>query len=281
MENPLKILVTTPRGKVGSEVVRLLKDQATLRLGAHALEDTKRAFPGLEVVRLDLNDAASVEAAVRGVDAVYLAAPGDFPPQPGKQLIDAAKRAGVKKVVLLSAMGVDAAPQSPLRQVEVHLEGSGLGWTVLRPTWFMQNFSTSHARSIGAGVLAEPAADQQTAFIDTRDIAAVAAKALLEGGHTGQVYTLTGSELLSRADVTATLSKELGRPVAYQALSDEEFRAAMQPHLTASYLELLSMLYAGVRQGWTARQTDDVQRVLGRAPITFAQFVKDHRAVWS
>lgn len=277
----MKILVTTPRGKVGSEVVQLLKDRATLRLGAHALEETARAFPGLEVARFDLNDAASVEAAVRGVDAVYLAAPGDFPPEPGKRLVDAAKRAGAKKVVLLSAMGVDAAPQSPLRQVELHLEESGLEWTVLRPTWFMQNFSTSHARSIGAGALAEPAADQKTAFIDARDIAAVAAKALLEGGHAGKTYTLTGPELLSRADVAAALSRELGRPVAYQPLTDEQFRAAMKPHLPASYLELLSTLYAGVRQGWTERQTDDVQRVLGRAPIGFAQFVKDHRAVWS
>lgn len=277
----MKILINTPRGKVGSELVRLLKDQATVRLGAHTVDATKQAFPGLEVVRLDLNDAASVAAAVQGVDAVYLAAPGDFPPEPGKRLIDAAKQAGVKKAVLLSAMGVDAAPQSSLRQVEVHLEGSGLAWTVLRPTWFMQNFSTSHAQSIGAGTLAEPAGDKKTAFIDTRDIAAVAAKALLEDGHAGKTYTLTGPELLTRGDVAGTLTKTLGRNVTYEAITDEQFRAAMKPHLSASYLELLSMLYAGVRQGWTERTSDDVQRVLGRAPITFAQFAKDHRAVWS
>jgi uncharacterized protein YbjT (DUF2867 family) len=229
------------------------------------------------VVRLELNDAASVTAAVQGVDAVYLAAPGDFPPEPGKRLIDAAKQAGVKKVVMLSAMGVDAAPQSPLRQVEVHLEGSGLAWT----TWFKQNFSTSHAQSIRAGVLAETAGDKKTAFIDTRDIAAVAAKALLEDGHAGKTYTLTGPELLSRGDVAGTLSKTLGRDVRYHAITDEQFREAMKPRVSASYLELLSRLYAGVRQGWTERTSDDVQRVLGRAPIAFAQFARDHRAIWS
>lgn len=277
----MKILITTPRGKVGQELVRLLKDRATLRLGAHSIDETKRAFPGHEAVRLDLNDEASVKAAVAGVDAVYLASPADFPPEPEKRLIDLAKAAGVKKVVKLSAMGVDAAPQSALRQVELHLEASGLKWTVLRPTWFMQNYTTSNAQPIRQGTLAEPAGDAKTAFIDARDIAAVAAKALLDDAHAGHTYTLTGPELLSRKDVAAALSKELGRPVSYVAVSDAQFRDAVKSFMSPAYLELLSTLYAGVRAGWTERQTDDVQRVLGRAPVSFAQFAKDHRAVWS
>lgn len=277
----MKILITTPRGKVGQELVRLLKDQATLRLGAHSVDETKQAFPGVEAVRLDLNDEASVKAAVAGVDAVYLASPADFPPEPEKRLIDLAKAAGVKKVVKLSAMGVDAAPQSALRQVELHLEASGLKWTVLRPTWFMQNYTTSNAQPIRQGTLAEPAADAKTAFIDARDIAAVAAKALLDDAHAGKTYTLTGPELLTRQDVVAALSKELGRPVTYVAVSDEQFREAVKGFMSPAYLELLSSLYAGVRAGWSARTTDDVRQVLGRAPTSFAQFAKDHRAVWS
>lgn len=278
----MKILITTPRGKVGAELVRLLTARgATLRLGAHSLEETRKAFPGLETVQLDYTDAASVSAAVQGVDAVYLASPGDFAPEPEKRLIDAAKAAGVKRVVKLSAMGVDAAPQSALRQVELHLEASGLQWTVLRPTWFMQNFTTSNAAPIRSGTLAEPAGDKKTAFIDARDIAAVAAEALLDGRHAGKTYTLTGPELLSRAEVVATIGKELGRTIEYLPVSDEQFRGAVKGMLSPAYLELLSMLYAGVRQGWTERKTDDVQQVLGRAPIGFAQFAKDHRAVWS
>ena len=277
----MKILITTPRGKVGQELVRLLKGQATLRLGAHSIDETKQAFPGLEAVHLDLNDEASVKAAVAGVDAVYLASPADFPPEPEKRLIDLAKAAGVKKIVKLSAMGVDAAPQSALRQVELHLEASGLKWTVLRPTWFMQNYTTSNAQPIRQGTLAEPAADAKTAFIDARDIAAVAARVLLDDAHAGKTYTLTGPELLTRKDVVATLSKELGRPVSYVAVSDAQFRDAVKGFLSPAYLELLSTLYAGVRAGWTERRTDDVQQVLGRAPVAFAQFAKDHRAVWS
>jgi len=277
----MKILVTTPSGKVGQELVAILKSKgATLRLGAHSVEKARAAFPGLEVVRLDHTDPATHAAAVAGVDAVYLASPGDFPSAPEKALVDAARKAGVKKVVKLAAMGIEHS-DNPLRQVEEHVRASGLAFTFLHPTWFMQNFSTSMAGGIKAGTLAEPAADKKTAFIDARDIAAVAAKALLEPGHEGKTYTLTGAELLSRAEVAQALSKELGRPVAYLPVTDEQFRAAVKAYLTPSYLELLSHLYSTVRAGHTEVKTDTVQQVLGRPPIAFAQFLRDHRAVWA
>jgi uncharacterized protein YbjT (DUF2867 family) len=277
----MKILVTTPSGKVGQELVAILrKAGATLRLGAHSVDKAKAAFPGLEVVRLDHTDPATHAAAVQGVDALYLAAPGDFPSAPEKALVDAARRAGVKKVVKLAAMGIEHS-DNPLRQVEEHVRASGLGFTFLHPTWFMQNFSTSMAGAVKSGTLAEPAADKKTAFIDARDIAAVAAKALLEPGHEGKTYTLTGAELLSRAEVAQALSKELGRTVSYLPISDEQFRGAVKGFLPPSYLELMSHLYSMVRAGHTEVKTDTVQQVLGRPPIAFAQFVRDHRAAWA
>ena len=277
----MKILVTTPSGKVGQELVKVLKERGVaVRLGAHSVEKTRQAFPGLEVVPLDYGMPATLEAAVQGVDAVYLAAPGDFPSAPEKALVDAAKKAGVKKVVKLAAMGIEGS-DNPMRQVEEHIRASGLAFTFLHPTWFMQNFTTSHAGAIKAGTLAEPAADRKTAFIDTRDIAAVAAEVLTTPGHDGKTYTLTGPDLLSRAEVVEILGKELGRKVAYLPVTDEQFRAAVKGHLAESYVELLSMLYAGVRAGWTEARTDDVQKVLGRPPISFARFAKDHRATWA
>jgi len=277
----MKILVTTPSGKVGQELVLLLQQRgATLRLGAHSVEKARSAFPGLEVVRLDHTEPATHAAAVQGVDALYLASPGDFPSAPEKALVDAAKKAGVQKVVKLAAMGVEQS-DNPLRQVEEHIRASGLAFTFLHPSWFMQNFSTGMAGGLKAGTLAEPAADAKTAFIDTRDIAAVAAKALLEPGHEGQTYTLTGSQLLSRAEVALAVGKEVGRTITYLPVSDEQFRAAVKGMLTPSYTDLLSHLYSVVRAGHTSVTTDTVQKVLGRAPISFAQFAKDHRAVWA
>jgi uncharacterized protein YbjT (DUF2867 family) len=277
----MKILVTTPSGKVGQELVAILrKAGATLRLGAHSVEKARAAFPGLEVVELDHTDPATHAAAVLGVDALYLAAPGDFPSAPEKALVDAARKAGVKKVVKLAAMGIEHS-DNPLRQVEEHVRASGLAFTFLHPTWFMQNFSTSMAGAVRSGTLAEPAADKKTAFIDARDIAAVAAKALLEPGHEGKTYTLTGAELLSRAEVAQALSRELGRPVTYLPVSDEQFRAAVKGFLSPSYLELMSHLYSMVRAGHTEVKSETVQQVLGRPPIPFAQFVRDHRAAWA
>lgn len=277
----MKILVTTPTGKVGQELVSILKSKgASLRLGAHSVEKTRAAFPGLEVVKLDHLDPATHAAAVQGVDAVYLAAPGDFPSAPEKALVDAARKAGVKKVVKLAAIGIEHS-DNPLRQVEEHIRASGLAFTFLHPNWFFQNYTTSMAGGIKAGTLAEPAADAGTGFIDARDIAAVAAAALLEAGHEGKTYTLTGPEVLTRAQVTEILSKELGRKVAYLPVTDEQFRGAVKAFLTPSYLELMSHLYSVVRAGHTAVTNDTVQKVLGRPPIPFARFAHEHRGTWA
>jgi uncharacterized protein YbjT (DUF2867 family) len=277
----MKILVTTPTGKVGQELVAILvKRGATLRLGAHSVDKTRAAFPDLEVVRLDHTDPTTHAAAVQGVDAVYLASPGDFPSAPEKALVDAAVKAGVKKVVKLAAMGSEHS-DNPLRQVEEHVRASGLAFTFLHPTWFMQNYTTSMAGAVKAGTLAEPAADKKTAFIDARDIAAVAATVLLEPGHEGKTYTLTGPELLSRSEVAKILGQELGRPITYLPITDQQFRAAAKAFLSPSYLEVLSYLYSTVRAGQTEVKSDTVQAVLGRAPTSLARFAKEHRAVWA
>ncbi len=276
-----KILVTTPTGKVGQELVRILTARGVApRLGAHSVEKTRSAFPGLEVVPLDHSRPETHAGAVTGVDAVYLASPGDFPSGPEKALVDAARKAGVKKIVKLGALGVEQS-DNPIRQVEEHVRASGVPFTFVHPTWFMQNFSTSLAASIKAGTLAEPAADKKTAFIDARDIAAVAAEALTRPGHDGKTYAITGGELLGRSEVAALLSRELGRTVSYLPISDEQFRAALKGVLTPSYLELMSALYAMVRAGYTEVMTGTVQEVLGRAPIGFAQFAREHRAAWA
>ena len=277
----MKILVTTPNGKVGGELVRLLRQHPVqLRLGAHSVEKTRAAFPGLEVVKLDLADPATHAPALDGVEAVYLASPGDFPSAPERSLVDAARKAGVKRIVKLGAMGAELS-DTPIRQVEEHIRASGLAHTFVHPTWFMQNFTTSMAGALRSGTLAEPAGDGKTAFIDARDIAAVVAEALTGSGHDGKTYTLTGPDLLGRAEVAAVVGKEIGRTVAYVPVTDAQFRTAVKGLLAPSYVELLSSLYSGVRAGKTAVRTDTVREVLGRAPRTFAAFVTEHRGAWA
>jgi uncharacterized protein YbjT (DUF2867 family) len=276
----MKILVTTPTGKVGRELVSQLEaKKLPFRLATRNPDALRQLHPSAELVRYDHTDPASAKAALAGISAVYLASPGDFPAAPEQSFVDAARKAGVSRLVKLSVMGIENT-DSPIRQVERHIEASGVPWTFLRPTWFMQNFSTSHADAIRKGQWAEPAGQGQTAFIDTRDIAAVALEALVGEGHAGKAYTLTGPELLDRPAVAAIFTKELGRRIEFTDVTDAQFRAAVGPYLTPSYLELLSSLYGFVRAGYTAQLGDGVQKALGRAPTSFAAFVRDHRGVW-
>ncbi len=277
----MKILVTTPNGKVGSAVVKgLLEQGIQVRAGVHNMAHAS-SFQGAEVVHFDFANPASIKSAVEGVDAVYLAVPGTLPAEQVKQVVDAAKAAGVKRIVQLSAKGVENS-DTMLRQVEQHVEASGLQYTLLRPSWFFQNFNTGQREYIRqAGAIMEASSDAKTAFIDTRDIAAVAVKALTEDGHHGKAYALTGSKAHDRNEVAAAISKATGKHVAYKSLSDEEFRAqATAEHWPVDAMEMMSWLYGGVRQGWTQEVVPTVKEVLGREPIGLEQYAQDHKEEW-
>jgi len=276
------ILVTTPNGKVGSEVAKQLLEQGhSVRLGAHTVGKAQVAFPQAGVVPFDFADEDKVRAALKGVEALYLASPGDTQAEPVKRVIDLAKEAGVERVVRLSAMGVEASA-NPLREVEQHLEASGLQYTLLRPSWFMQNYSTTNAESIRTqGVFYEPSGDAKTGFIDARDIAAVAVKALTEDSHHAQAYALTGGRAYDRYEVAAAISQATGKAVTYQPVSEAQFQEGMtSAGMPEHYVALLTGLYQVVRAGHTAAVTDTVEQLTGRAPISLERFALDHKEVW-
>ena len=279
------ILVTTPNGKVGREVAKqLIAQHQEVRLAAHTPEKAKKAFsdtPNIDIVPFDFADEETITAALAGVDALYLASPGEGDVDTMRRVIDLAKETDVERVVRLSAMGVEQS-DNPLRQIEQHIEASGLTWTHLRPNWFMQNFSTTSAEEIRErGVIAEPAGDAKTSFIDTRDIAAVALKALTEEGHHEQAYALTDERAYDRYEVAEILSEAVGKEVRYEPLSKEAFQERMSgAGMPEAYLELMTGLYGAVRAGYTAEVTDTFEQVTGRAPTSLKQFAKDYKEVW-
>jgi uncharacterized protein YbjT (DUF2867 family) len=277
----MTILVTNANGKVGSQVVAaLLALGQEVRVGARSPKKAQDQFPGATVVPFDYADKAGFAAALEGVDAVFTSAPYDLLPGAEIDLIAAAKDAGVKHVVKLSALGVEADPTNPHSVVEAELTRSGLAWTVVRPTFFMQNYATLSAAGIrDQGAIYEPAADGKSAFIDTRDIAAVVAEVLIEPGHVGNAYALTGPEPLDRASVAALIGEAAGRPVQYVPVDDAALRNAMAGAPPA-LVELMSGLFAAVRAGRTANTTTTVEDVLGRPPVDFRTFAKDHADVW-
>jgi uncharacterized protein YbjT (DUF2867 family) len=279
----MNILVTTPTGKVGQEVAKqLLATGANVRVGAHTPEKAKALnLNGATIVPFSFEDEPNIKAALQDIDALYLAFPSTMAADLPKRVIDLAKSAGVKRVVMLSAKGVENS-DTDLQQVEKYIEASGLEYTILRANWFFQNFNTGQLEYIRqAGAIIEPSGEGKTSFIDTRDIAAVAVKALTENGHQGKAYALTGSKAHSRNEVAKAISSATGKQIAYKSLSDEDFRAqATAEHWPVPVIEIMSWLYGTVRSGWTEETTPTVKQLLGREPMSLEQYAADHKKDW-
>lgn len=281
------IVVFGATGSTGAHVVRGLLARGTrVRVAAR---DPDRAGallgPGPEYVRADLLSGATLGPALAGARGAYVAVGGatGTPDLVAAEsgLIDAARAAGLAHYVHIS--GVDAAVDAPAKiqrwhgAIEVHLEASGVPYTVLRPNFFMQNF-LGLAPALRDGVLPAPARAARAAFIDARDIAACAVTVLTEPGHRDRRYTLTGPEPLSHLEVADQLGAVLGRPVRYADVPPEAFRkggeaAGMPPW----FAELLTDVYVEVlAAGRAASVTDDVRRLTGRGPRSLATFAQDH-----
>ena len=283
------ILVAGATGHVGSELVRLLAAAGTpARAPVHP---PNKAAPiqrlGLETAVGDFEQPDTLDAAMAGCDRLFLLSPPTpRQPQQEQQVIDAAKRARVAHVVKQSVPWADD-PDTGLvfcrwhGQIEQHLEGSGLSYTLLRPSNFMQNFLMSAQPVAEQGVLYGMLGEGRVGFIDTRDVAAVAAQLLTSPGHQGASYTLTGPEALSAAEVAERLSAAIGRQVRAADIGLDAFRqglaaAGLPGWLVDGVVEGNKLLAAG----HGAEVTDEVARVVGRAPRTFAQFAADHRAAF-
>ena len=283
-----KILVLGATGNVGSALVEALVEKGEQVKAGTRHPAEYPATKNVEPVALDFEQpkAEAYAAALDGVNKVFaLTKTADVHADKTlNPLIDQAKAAGVSHIVLMTAMGVDQAPDDvPIRQVELHLINSGIGYTILRPNWFMQNFSPGFLLPMieQGGTIYLPADDAKTSFIDARDIAAVAAAALTEEGHVGKEYTLTGGEALSYSDAVATLSEAASREINYVAIDDSAFRDALA---SAGWLpeqvDFMAGLFYIVRQGWTAPVSPVVNEILGREPIALQQYAFDHADAW-
>ena len=240
---------------------------------------------GVTPVGFDWDEPDTWEAALRGVDRVYLVGPAlqTDPTALIARFLARAAEAGVSRVVHLSAWGVDQS-ESPLREVERAVEGSGLDWTILRPNWFAQNFSESFFLGgiLDRGVVFAPSAGAAVSFVDTRDIAAVAAEALTGPGHAGQGYTLSGSDSVTFAQAAELVSQAGGRPVRHEDVSLEEFGTyAAGQGIPADYAAVLTSLFEHViRPGYAAPVTPVVETVTGRAGYAFADYAASAADAW-
>ena len=281
------ILVTGATGTVGSEVVKQLSAKgANVRACCHTLSKAdKIRGPGVEIVEVDYDKPETVEAAFPGVEELFLLTPFvDNMVEVTAQLVAEAKKAGVKHIVKLSTLelGADAeakiAPIRWHRQAEKMVEESGIPYTFVRPTGFMQNFSNYSAQTIEAqNAIYTAAGEAKVSFVDARDIAAVAVEALTGDGHEGKIYTTTGPDALSHNQVAEILSDVLGRKISHVNISEEDLRKGLEEAGLPDWMIQSSIEGDRItREGRVSAVLPTVEEVTGKKPRSFEQFAKDY-----
>lgn len=274
-----KILVIGATGNVGRPLVQALMARGE---AVKAASRSGKPVEGAEGVEFDVGDPMTFPHALVGVDRAFVMLPGGYTEAKALLLpiIEAAATRGVK-VVLLSVLGADADDSIPYRQAEIALEKSGVRWVVLRPNWFTDNFVNYWKPGIdAAGVIAVPAADGKSSFIDVRDIADSAAAALTTDRFDGKAFNITGPEALGYDEAAALISDAIGRPVAYQAVDDDTFVGNLVgAGVPEVYARFLASIFYPVREGWTAVVTEDVRTLTGHPARQVSDWMKENAEV--
>lgn len=268
-----EILVLGGTGKTGRRVAEKLKAR-----GIATRIASRSAAPAF-----DWNDATTWEAALENISAVYLSYAPDLA-VPGatdtvRRFVAKAIDTGVKRLVLLSGRGEEEA-----QACERIVQESDLEWTVVRASWFMQNFSEGEFTGMVLdGAITLPAADIPEPFIDINDIADVAVAALVEDGHTHEIYEVTGPRLMTFTDLAREISEAAGRTIPFVQIPGEAFAGAIaESGVPDDVAWLLNYLFDTVLDGRNAYVADGVQRALGRKPADFSDFARRvaERGVW-
>jgi uncharacterized protein YbjT (DUF2867 family) len=283
------ILLTGVTGNVGGEVLKQLAEKKT-PIRVLARDPSKlQGMQGdslIEAVRGDLSDSTSLEKALQGARSAFFLPPVDPRSTEYHDLfIDAARKAGVGHIVKLSAMGAD--PNASMTfgrwhgEGEKRLEESGIAYTHLRPSAFMQNILAFAAPIARQGMIFQPAGDAKISFVDVRDIAAVAVAALTETGHEGRTYEITGPEALSYFDVARIFADALGKTVIYVPTSPEDAHNALAASGVEEWrIQAILELYADYREGHGETVTNVVSEVARKQPFSYREFVRDHMSAF-
>jgi uncharacterized protein YbjT (DUF2867 family) len=277
------ILVTGATGSIGRHLVTRLRQQRVPFRALVRSQDRGREL-GCDFAVGDFDDPGSVVRALSGVDRLFLNAGGAVPAdgdQPmvrqQKVAVDAAVDSGVSQVVKISVWGAREGGRLATGahwQIEQHLKASGLAWSVLQPSGFMQNFLTGAGSFTVDGKLIDGYGGGAVSYIDCYDIAACAAALLTGPGGNAESFVLTGPEPLTYADITEKLSAGLGRTVEYVTLPQGQVAATLQARgLPAQFAADVAALGREVARGALAVTTSAVRDLTGRAPRTFDQFI--------
>jgi uncharacterized protein YbjT (DUF2867 family) len=279
-------LITGATGNVGGRVTdQLIAAGLTPRVLVRDADKARTRFgAGVEVVTGDLADAASLRGALAGVERAFVVNVGVDIAARDAAFAQAARAAGVRHLVKLSSFGAqrdDTGLGAWHAAGEAALRASGVEWTLLRPGAFMTNCLAWLPTIKAQSTVFSGAGDGKLAAIDTDDVAAVAVAALTQSGHTNKAYDLTGAEALTHAQMAALIGKAIGRELTVRPISDESVRANLvRTGMPPAMVDALAAFQPTIRAGGMATITPDYERVLGRAPTSFAAWVDKNVALF-
>ncbi|TGL85515.1 NAD-dependent epimerase/dehydratase family protein [Leptospira congkakensis] len=281
----MKVFVYGGSGLVGGHLVtELLKAGHEVFAGSRKPESQKSST-NLHWVFADSSELNKGLEVLEKVDAAYFLSP---PGQTNQYeilspWIEKAKQVGLKKLVLMTAMGVEhAPPEAPFRKTEILLEGAGIPWNIIRPNWFMQNFHTFWISGIKQdGKIYFPGGSAKTSFIDAKDIASVASVLLTTTKNENQAFTLTGPESIDHNEVANHLTKVSGKTIGYVDVNPKVFESSLvSAGLPKDYAAFLVMIAGALKDGFASPIVDTVKTLTGKDPISFGQYAKENADAW-
>lgn len=281
-----RILVIGGNGNIGFPLIEYLSatNKVEITAGVHNLTKDRPKFdniPNLELKHFDFLDSSTFPQAFEGVSKVFFVRP----PQLANPKVDMlpflkyAQKQHIEQIVFISLFGVEKNKRTPHHQIENMIEELNLPYTFIRPSFFMQNLNTTHSEDIVKNHdLFIPAGKSRTSFIDTRDIAEVAGIALLNDKYLHQKLNITGPSALTYYEIAEIMTKVLGVKITYSKPSLLKFRKTMlQRGLKKDFVNVMVMLYLITQLGNAKTVTDETAKILGHAPRTITNYVKDYK----
>jgi NAD(P)H dehydrogenase (quinone) len=284
------ILITGATGRTGGQAAR---DLAARGLPVRALvRDAAKAATlasaGVELAIGDAADAVALRTALHGVTRIAVIFPnGEQQAALERQVVDLAVEAGVGHIVKVSSMESLPTARNPVHRThwesEEHIRSTGRAWTMVRPSFYLQNFLANAHTIKSEGAFHYPFGERGAAtFTDSRDAGAFTAHCLATSGHEGRSHDITGPDRLSFHEVAAVFSRELGRPVRYVPQDPAAYKAHLGKFLASRWhLDAVCDIFAEIAAGYVVDPTDTFARVMGRPATPLAQFIREHRAIFT
>ena len=282
------ILITGATGNVGHALLQKLRDEENVNIYAagRSIEKMKKQIDNdsINYVKHDFKDESTYESALVNIDTVFLMRPPAISKVKKyiRPFLVKIKENKIKQVVFLSLQGAEKNIVVPHHRVEKYIKNLNIPYTFLRPSFFMQNLSTTHQKEIKEkNEIFIPAGKGKTNFIDIKDIAAAARKVILEDGHINKAYKLTGPENLDYYEIAEVMSEILNKKIEYKDPSIFQFfKRKRQEGYSIIHTLVMIGLYSASKYGSVAKKTDEFKQLMERKPITFKEFVRDHKEKW-